>query len=44
MLGFQVIAILGFAMLAGSGQPGVQYAGTVFAAMGTSIPPRLTHT
>jgi MFS family permease len=34
MLGFQVIAIVGFALLAGSGEPHAQYAGTVLAAMG----------
>ncbi len=34
LLGFQLVAILGFAMLAGSGAASVQYAGTVFAAIG----------
>lgn len=31
---FELSAILGFAMLASSGKPGVQYAGTFFAASG----------
>ncbi|KAK7923426.1 hypothetical protein PG985_007497 [Apiospora marii] len=35
LLGFQLVAVLGFGMLAGSGRAGVQYAGTVFAAIGT---------
>ncbi|KAK8140201.1 hypothetical protein PG984_000267 [Apiospora sp. TS-2023a] len=34
LLGFQLVAVLGFAMLAGSGDAAVQYAGTVFAAIG----------
>ena len=34
MLGFQVIAITGFAMLAGTSKPSIQYAGTVLAAIG----------
>jgi hypothetical protein len=34
LLGSQVIAISGFALLAGSGKPSVQYAGTVLAAIG----------
>ncbi|KAK8035843.1 hypothetical protein PG991_001916 [Apiospora marii] len=34
LLGFQLVAVLGFGMLAGSGRAGVQYAGTVFAAIG----------
>ncbi|CAL3968966.1 unnamed protein product [Diplocarpon coronariae] len=34
MLGFQVIAITGFAMLAGTDKPHVQYAGAVLAAVG----------
>jgi hypothetical protein len=34
LLGCQVIAITGFALLAGSGKPSVQYAGTVLAAIG----------
>ncbi|KAK8083792.1 hypothetical protein PG996_002573 [Apiospora saccharicola] len=34
LLGFQLVAVLGFAMLAGSGNAAVQYAGTVFAAIG----------
>ena len=38
LLGFQLIAILGFALLAGSGKPHIQYTGTVFAAIGESSP------
>lgn len=34
MLIFEASAILGFALLAGSAKPGVQYAGTFFAASG----------
>jgi hypothetical protein len=34
MVGFQVVGIVGFAMLAGSGQSRIQYAGTVLAAIG----------
>ncbi|KAF2795769.1 high-affinity nicotinic acid transporter [Melanomma pulvis-pyrius CBS 109.77] len=34
LLGFQLIAILGFGLLAGSGRSEIQYAGTVFAAIG----------
>ncbi|KAJ4984597.1 high-affinity nicotinic acid transporter [Stagonosporopsis vannaccii] len=34
MLGFQVIAIAGFSMLAATAKPNVQYAGTVLAAIG----------
>lgn len=34
MAGFQLIAIAGFAMLLGSGNPKVQYVGTFFAASG----------
>ncbi|KAJ8117011.1 hypothetical protein OPT61_g1696 [Boeremia exigua] len=34
MLGFQLIAIAGFTMLAATARPNVQYAGTVFAAIG----------
>ncbi|EKD12348.1 high-affinity nicotinic acid transporter [Drepanopeziza brunnea f. sp. 'multigermtubi' MB_m1] len=34
MLGFQLVAISGFALLAGSVQPRIQYAGTVLAAIG----------
>lgn len=34
MLGFQVIAITGFAMLAGTSKPRIQYGGTVLAAIG----------
>jgi MFS family permease len=34
MLGFQLVAILGFALLAGSGKSEIQYTGTVFAAIG----------
>lgn len=34
MLGFQVIAITGFGMLAGSEKANIQYAGTVLAAIG----------
>jgi cyanate permease len=36
LLGFQLIAIVGFAMLAGTGRPRIQYAGTVLAATGRS--------
>ena len=34
MLGFQVVAIAGFSMLAATKKPSVQYAGTVLAAIG----------
>ncbi|KAI1075323.1 high-affinity nicotinic acid transporter [Whalleya microplaca] len=34
LLGSQLVAILGFALLAGSDSPTVQYTGTVFAAIG----------
>lgn len=34
MLGFQLVAILGFALLAGTSTPRIQYIGTVFAAIG----------
>ncbi|KAF2689033.1 high-affinity nicotinic acid transporter [Lentithecium fluviatile CBS 122367] len=34
LMGFQLVAILGFGLLAGSGRPKVQYTGTVFAAIG----------
>jgi MFS family permease len=34
LLGFQLVGILGFALLAGSAEPSVQYAGTVLAAIG----------
>ncbi|KAL5383287.1 hypothetical protein DPSP01_005975 [Paraphaeosphaeria sporulosa] len=34
MLGFQLVALLGFSLLCGSGKASVQYAGTVFAAIG----------
>lgn len=34
MLGFQLIAIAGFSMLAATAKPNVQYAGTVLAAIG----------
>ena len=34
LLGFQLVAILGFSLLVVSGNPTVQYAGTVFAAIG----------
>ncbi len=37
MLGFQVIAISGFAMLAGTARPRVQYAGTILAAIGEFV-------
>ena len=36
LMGFQLIAILGFALLAGSGKPHIQYTGTVFAAIGNA--------
>jgi cyanate permease len=38
MLGFQVIGITGFAMLAGTSKPSIQYGGTVLAAIGTTYP------
>jgi len=34
MLGFQLVAIAGFSMLAATAKPNVQYAGTVLAAIG----------
>jgi MFS family permease len=34
MLGFQVVGIAGFAMLAGTDRPRIQYAGTILAAIG----------
>ncbi|RYN54971.1 hypothetical protein AA0114_g3472 [Alternaria tenuissima] len=34
LMGFQLVAIAGFAMLAATGKPSVQYAGTVLAAIG----------
>lgn len=34
LLGFQLVAILGFALLAGSGKAHIQYTGTIFAAIG----------
>lgn len=34
LLGFQLVAIAGFSMLAATGRPSVQYAGTVLAAIG----------
>jgi sugar phosphate permease len=34
MFGFEIMAIIGFAMLASSGKPGIQYTGTFFAASG----------
>lgn len=37
LMGFQVVAIMGFGLLAGSAKPHVQYAGTVFAAIGESF-------
>jgi MFS family permease len=37
LLGFQLVAILGFAMLAGTANPTVQYTGTVFAAVGEYV-------
>lgn len=37
LMGFQLIGILGFAMLCGSGDASVQYAGTVFAAIGSFL-------
>lgn len=38
MLGFQVVAIAGFSLLAGSSRSSVQYAGTVLAAVGKVFP------
>lgn len=45
LLGFQVVGIIGFSLLAASGKASVQYAGTVLAAIGktTMITFRLTH-
>lgn len=34
MLGFQLVAILGFSLLVGSSKASIQYVGTVFAAIG----------
>lgn len=34
LLGFQLVAILGFALLVSSGRSQIQYTGTVFAAIG----------
>ena len=34
LLGFQLVALLGFGLLCGSGKASVQYTGTVFAAIG----------
>ncbi|KAI1378489.1 MFS general substrate transporter [Hypoxylon crocopeplum] len=34
LLGFQLVAVLGFSLLAASGNPTIQYTGTVFAAIG----------
>ncbi|KAF7518257.1 hypothetical protein G7054_g13519 [Neopestalotiopsis clavispora] len=34
LLGFQIVGIAGFSLLAGSGKPAIQYAGTVLAAIG----------
>ncbi|KAF2868157.1 high-affinity nicotinic acid transporter [Massariosphaeria phaeospora] len=34
LMGFQLVAIVGFGLLAGSGRASVQYTGTVFAAIG----------
>jgi MFS family permease len=36
LLGFQIVGIAGFSLLAGSGKPAIQYAGTVLAAIGES--------
>ena len=38
LLGFQLVAIAGFVMLAATGNPSVQYTGTVLAAIGMSQP------
>lgn len=37
MLGFQLVAILGFALLVGTSTPHIQYIGTVFAAIGNLL-------
>jgi cyanate permease len=37
LMGFQLVAILGFALLAGSGKSKIQYTGTVFAAIGKKM-------
>jgi cyanate permease len=37
LMGFQLVAILGFALLAGSGKSEIQYTGTVFAAIGKTM-------
>ncbi len=37
LLGFQLVAIAGFAMLAATANPSVQYTGTVLAAIGKSL-------
>jgi len=34
LLGFQLVAILGFSLLLGSGNSTIQYIGTIFAAIG----------
>lgn len=34
LLGFQLVALIGFGLLAGSGKPSIQYTGVVFAAIG----------
>jgi len=39
LLGFQLVAVAGFAMLAGSGNASIQYGGTVLAAIGEKTPP-----
>jgi len=38
MLGFELVAIIGFLMLVSAGKPHIQYAGTFFAASGIKIP------
>ncbi len=38
MLGFELVAIIGFLMLVSAGKPHIQYAGTFFAASGMTIP------
>jgi hypothetical protein len=37
MMGFELVAIVGFTMLISSGKPAVQYVGTFFAASGKSL-------
>jgi len=39
LLGFQLVAVAGFGMLAASGNASIQYAGTVLAAVGTVSSP-----